>query len=123
LHLKKEEGNADRSLLLFLALANVRQTLIIFQINLHLIAYFNFDITMWSYLFYFFLAYLFYRLVFNFILPIYRTTRQVKKSFREMHEKMNGQFGGSNTENRDTQPKQQDSTIAGDYIDFEEVKD
>jgi ABC-type multidrug transport system fused ATPase/permease subunit len=123
LHLKKEEGNADRSLPKFIAGANVRITLIIFQIILHLIAYFNFDIAMLLFLFYFFLAYLFYRLVFHFILPVYRTTRRVKKSFREMHEKMNEQYGGTNTENRDAAATHQSNAKAGDYIDFEEVKD
>jgi len=72
---------------------------------------------------YFILAYLFYRLVFNFILPIYRTTRQVKKGFREMHEKMNQQFGGTNTENTGPTPGRPDNNKVGDYIDFEEVKD
>ena len=78
---------------------------------------------MLSYIFLLILAYLMYRLVFNFILPIYRTTRQVKKSFREMHEKMNQQYGGSNTENIEEKFKHQNKTKAGDYIDFEEVKD
>ncbi|MEO6071063.1 MAG: hypothetical protein ABIN57_04455 [Chitinophagaceae bacterium] len=74
------------------------------------------------FLFFIFLAYLLYRLVFQFILPIYRTTRQVKKSFREMHEKMNGQYGGTQAEAADPRANQT-HTKAGDYIDFEEVKD
>ena len=76
---------------------------------------------MLTYLFYFFLAYLLYRLVFNFIIPIYRTTRQVKKGFREMHERMNGR-PQNNTQQNASAPKGSDKPKVGEYIDFEEVK-
>ena len=78
---------------------------------------------MLRYLFFAFLIYLAYRLVFHFIIPIYKTTRQVKNQFREMHSRMqdnmsqqppNQQSATPATENK----KQQ----AGDYIDFEELK-
>jgi hypothetical protein len=72
---------------------------------------------MLSYIFYFFLAYLAYQLVFKFILPIYRTTRQVKRGFREMKERMNGHApdGASSKAAPKGRP-------IGDYIDFEEVQ-
>ena len=78
---------------------------------------------MLRYLFYAFLIYLAYRLVFHFIVPIYKTTRQVKKQFREMHSRMQDNMGQQ-------QPYQQPATPAtenkkqqaGDYIDFEELK-
>jgi hypothetical protein len=73
---------------------------------------------MLSYIFYFFLAYLAYQLVFKFILPIYRTTRQVKRGFNEMKERMNGHAPADQTASRVT-PK---GKPIGDYIDFEEVK-
>jgi hypothetical protein len=60
---------------------------------------------MLSYIFYFFLAYLAYQLVFKFILPIYRTTRQ-------------NQAGQPFSK---AQPQKQEPV--GDYIDFEEVKE
>jgi hypothetical protein len=78
---------------------------------------------MLRYLFFAFLIYLAYRLVFHFIIPIYKTTRQVKKQFREMHSRMQ--------DNMSQQlPHQQPATPAtetkkqqpGDYIDFEELK-
>lgn len=72
-----------------------------------------------SFLFYFVVAYLLYRLVFNFILPVYRTTQQIKKGFRSMNEQMNGQ-ATPNPPNSGTQA-QKPSTQAGEYIDFEEV--
>ncbi|HUC82311.1 MAG TPA: hypothetical protein VMR70_15505 [Flavisolibacter sp.] len=76
-----------------------------------------------SFLFFAFLAYLLFRLVFDFVLPIYRTTRKVKRTFREMNERMNAQ---QNT--RPPQPQQEKSnsnqkSTLGEYIDFEEVKD
>ena len=40
-----------------------------------------------------------------------------------MHEKMNEQFGGTNTENNGANPGFQNNNKVGDYIDFEEVKD
>jgi len=80
-------------------------------------------VPMLRYLFFAFLIYLAYRLVFHFIIPIYKTTRQVKKQFREMHSRMQ--------DNMSQQPPYQQSATpatenkkkqAGDYIDFEELK-
>ena len=78
---------------------------------------------MLRYLFYAFLIYLAYRLIFHFIIPIYKTTRQVKKQFREMHSRMQDNMSQQ-------QPYQQSAAPAtetkkqqpGDYIDFEELK-
>ena len=87
---------------------------------------------MLRYLFFAFLIYLGYRLVFHFIIPIYKTTRQVKKQFREMSARMNSSDGHSRMEDQmnQQQANQQPSTPhpenkkqqAGDYIDFEELK-
>jgi hypothetical protein len=79
---------------------------------------------MLTYLFYFLLAYSLYQLIFRFILPIYRTTRQVKKGFREMQERMqeHGAAPSSRTQKNNANvrtSKEQE----GDYIDFEEVKE
>ena len=78
---------------------------------------------MLRFLFFAFLIYLAYRLVFYFIIPIYKTTRQVKKQFREMHSRMQDNMSQQ-------QPYQQPATPAtenkkqqpGDYIEFEELK-
>jgi hypothetical protein len=69
------------------------------------------------------LAYFLYKFIFGFILPIYRTTKQVKKQFGEMKEKINEQFGQTNNYSQTTTtevppPKSKNK----DYIDFEEVK-
>ena len=74
---------------------------------------------MFSLLFYGFLIYLLYRLVFHFILPIYRTTKQVKKGFRDMQDQMK-QHTEPQGQPKSTQ-KKPGATKVGDYIDFEEV--
>ncbi|HJS56029.1 MAG TPA: hypothetical protein VJ765_15870 [Chitinophagaceae bacterium] len=78
---------------------------------------------MLRYLLFAFLIYLAYRLVFHFIIPIYKTTRQVKNQFREMKSRMedhiNQQQGYQQTPGPEPQAKKEQP---GDYIDFEEVK-
>ena len=75
-------------------------------------------------IFYAFLLYLAYKLVFGLIIPVYRTTRKVKRGFREMQEKMQQQqqqAGGYNSQPADNTTSNKTSQV-GDYIDFEEVK-
>ncbi|MBL7743477.1 MAG: hypothetical protein JNN00_08410 [Chitinophagaceae bacterium] len=70
------------------------------------------------------LAWFLYKLVFGFIIPVYRTTRQMKKKFREMQERMQEEqlkqqgFGPQPTQAGSTSSK----VPSGDYIDFEEIK-
>ena len=81
---------------------------------------------MFSLLFYGFLAYLLYRLIFHFIIPLYKTTRQVKKSFRNMQDQMRQHAepqGQRQAQNSQPQHKKPGTNKVGDYIDFEEVKD
>lgn len=75
-----------------------------------------------SFLFYAFLAYLVYRVVFDFAIPVYKTTRKVKQTFREMNERMNQQNRQASSQNAAEEPATKKSPL-GDYIDFEEVKD
>ena len=78
---------------------------------------------MFSFLFYAFLAYLLYRLIFHFIIPIYRTTKQVKRSFRSMHEQMHQNTPPHNPAHKDEPYQKPGKGKVGDYIDFEEVKE
>ena len=78
---------------------------------------------MLRYLFFAFLMYLAYRLVFHFIIPIYKTTRQVKKQFREMHSRMQDNMGQQPPYQQPVTPATENKNQqAGDYIDFEELK-
>ena len=75
-----------------------------------------------------FLLYLLYRLVFHFIIPIYKTTRQVKSQFKDMQHRMQEEMNKSSF-SKASEDKQaglsKNSTSKeqrDDYIDFEEVK-
>ena len=76
-------------------------------------------------LFELFVLYMVYKLVFDFIIPVYRTTKQVKKQFgdmsAQMQEKMNQQQKAYS--NSSSPVKEQKTTSTkDDYIEFEEVK-
>ena len=71
-----------------------------------------------------FILYLLYKLVFELIIPVVKTTKQVKKQFGDMnakmHEKMDQHQQNSTYTTKD--PSAQPKTKNEDYIDFEEVK-
>ena len=74
------------------------------------------------FLFFFFIAYILYKFIFYFVIPIYKTTRQVKRSFREMNERMHQNMNEQSPfQNQPVSEPKKDSK--GDYIDFEEVKE
>ncbi len=72
-----------------------------------------------------FILYLVYKLVFDLIIPVAKTTRQVKKQFvdmsAQMEEKMNQQKQQANAFNT-AKPPVQPTSKSDDYIDFEEIK-
>ena len=71
--------------------------------------------------------YLVYRLVFNFILPVAKATRQIRSQFRNMqnmqdiHNMNNVQQPQQQSANGNNRPSSSNNTM-GEYIDFEEVK-
>ena len=82
-------------------------------------------------LLYAFLLYVLYKIIFDLVIPVYRTTRQFKKGFREMSARMNRSDGQNQMneqmkkqERSASQPKTKSSSQAPaeDYIDFEEIK-
>ena len=76
------------------------------------------------------LFYILYKFVFEFLLPIFKATRNFKKGFREMQERANMNQQAGNTTNGNGQYNGNGSASAGekkkepvgDYIDFEEIK-
>ncbi len=72
-------------------------------------------------LIYLLIGFILYNLIFKFIIPIYRTTTRLKRGFREMQEKINAQYNAQNANQQN--PKEQQKTTKGDYIDFEEIKE
>ena len=78
---------------------------------------------MFRFLLYFFLIYLAYQFIFNFLIPIFKTTQQVKKDVRAMHDRMNEMANTQNSAQPQTKsPGNTSKEPKGDYIDFEEVK-
>ena len=83
---------------------------------------------MLRFLLYAFLAWFLYNLIFRLIIPLYRTTRHVKKKFREMHQQMEDQtrqqeaYQNNGYQKTNPTSKPAPSKSSGDYIDFEEIK-
>jgi hypothetical protein len=73
-------------------------------------------------LLYIFLIYLAYQFIFKFIIPVYKTTQQVKKSFRKMHDNMNDFANGQQASSQKAQSSNDLKESVGEYIDFEDVK-
>jgi hypothetical protein len=70
-------------------------------------------------------AYIFYKVIFELVIPIFRVTQKVRRQFNDMQQQMHNQ---ANTQQdgfdspRRTNPKSPTPGRPGDYIDFEEVK-
>jgi hypothetical protein len=64
------------------------------------------------------LIYVIYKVVFDLIIPVYKTTQKIKKGFRNMH----GQMDQQQPPRQSASAKPAKKEKAGDYIDFEEVK-
>lgn len=70
-----------------------------------------------------FLIYILYQFIFEFIIPIYNTTKKVKKQFGDMHDKMQEQMNNFNKQQASPKtPPVQKPTTTEDYLDYEEVK-
>ena len=70
-----------------------------------------------------FLIYLIYKLFVNVIIPIYRSSKQIKKQFGEMQDHMQNMQGQTRSQTPPPEPAKKTTTKKeGDYIDFEEVK-
>ena len=71
-----------------------------------------------------FLIYLLYKLVIEFIIPVYKSTRKFKKQFGEMQSKMNEQMNRGPQANTTAPPTPEvniPTEKEGDYIEFEEI--
>ena len=77
------------------------------------------------FLFFLFLAYVLYKLVVDFAIPIYKTTKRVKQNIREMQKKMQEEQNGfsNNYQSSQNAGAAKGKEPLGDYIDFEEVKE
>ncbi|GAA0530568.1 DUF4834 family protein [Chitinophaga japonensis] len=75
-----------------------------------------------------FLLWLFYKVVFDFIIPVYQSTKQVRRQMGDIQERMRQQFQQQQQQQQQAAQqqahasRQQRPADKGDYIDFEEVK-
>jgi hypothetical protein len=70
------------------------------------------------------LAWFLYNLIFKFIIPVYKTTRQMKQKFREMQTNMQDQMNQQQDFAAKPQAAERPAPNKSkeDYIDFEEIK-
>lgn len=66
--------------------------------------------------------YLAYRLVFDLILPVYKTTKHMKQQFSNMHDQTRQQHNNAQQQNTHKTSAHTSKPKAGEYIDFEETK-
>lgn len=69
-----------------------------------------------------FLIYLLYKLIFDFIIPVYESSKKIKKQFGEMQDKMQNDIKNFQGHQNATQPAEPPAKKEGDYIEFEEIK-
>lgn len=75
-----------------------------------------------------FLLWLFYKIVFDFIVPVYQSTKQVRRQMSDIQDRMREQFQQQQQAQQAAEQQhqraasQQRPVDKGDYIDFEEVK-
>ena len=75
-------------------------------------------------LIYIVVGWILYKLVFEFIIPVYNSTKHVRRQVRDMQQHMREQFEQQQQQQQappppPPSPKPRDK---GDYIDFEEIK-
>ena len=73
-------------------------------------------------LFELFIIYLLYKMVFDFIIPVYRTTKQMKQKINEMNHRMNKQQETSQQPVHPAGKPAPNKDFSKDYIDYEEVR-
>ena len=69
-----------------------------------------------------FLFYLLYRFIFELVIPIFRTTREVKKKMNEFQQNMHKTAENNRTSNESASKPTASKPPKEDYIDFEEIK-
>ena len=68
------------------------------------------------------MLYLLYKLVFNFIIPVYRTTKQMKAKMNDMQEHINRQQQQYQNQAASKPEPARKTVPSDDYIEFEEIK-
>jgi hypothetical protein len=70
-----------------------------------------------------FLLYLLYKFIFDFIIPVYESSKKIKQQFGYMQDKMQQNMNQFQQRQQPSQPSpEKPAQKEGDYIDFEEIK-
>ena len=80
----------------------------------------NYLYTMIEWLFSFLVIYLLYKLIFDFILPVSRTSSQIRNRMNQMNQQQQNHYNSSQTNTSSQQTKTK--SHADEYIDYEEIK-
>ena len=70
-----------------------------------------------------FLIYVLYKLVFDLIIPLYKSTKRIRRQFTEMQQKMQNEANRQAAPRFNPTPGEPESAKEGEYIEFEEVKE
>lgn len=73
-------------------------------------------------LIYIVVGWILYKLVFEFIIPVYNSTKHVRRQVRDMQQHMREQFEQQQQQQAPPQQPSPKPREKGDYIDFEEIK-
>jgi len=76
------------------------------------------------FIFYALVAYLLYKLIFSFIIPIFLTSKKMKEQFNKAKQQMEDQYNQQSGQQQDAgQQKRSNGTAKiGEYIEFEEIR-
>lgn len=82
---------------------------------------------MLKFLLYMFFAWLLYKLVFDFIIPVYKSTKAVRRQMSDMQQHMRQQYeeqqrGYTQQQQAPPTSRPAEKPKKDDYIDFEEIK-
>lgn len=75
-----------------------------------------------KYIFYILLGYVLYRFITGFLIPVFKTGKQIKKQFSQMQQHMNDQMKQQASSSAPPPRQSAKKSPVGEYIDFEEVK-
>jgi hypothetical protein len=75
------------------------------------------------FIFYALVIFLLYKLIFDFIIPIFTVTRKMRNQFDHTKKQMDENFRNASQQNADqgTTPTPKKANKAGEYIEFEEI--
>ena len=67
-------------------------------------------------------AYCIYKIVFDFLIPLFRVSRRMRRQVREFQRQANGEFQNYQKDNINAD-QAKPGQKPGEYIDFEEIKE